>query len=516
MVSRQPSQSRELWAWVTLILGAAFLLLALIGTKSLWVDELFTLRVAGQSSLGDLVRACVENERRPPLYYLVLHAWQAIAGTGEFAARLFSVFFALLSLPLLGRLARGLGMERLCLAAAALLAFAPTFVLYAPMVRAYTMAVAAGLLSTILFVEVIERPSSRAWAGYVAAAVVLLYTDYALLSLLAAQNLYIAYRWTAPGGVRRPRVKTWLAAQLLLVLAFVPWMLAVVAQAQHPKLDADFARGLMGYALKLAYPVISLSMGETIFPWNPLALAGLVCVGVLFVAGLTAIFRGSRANGVFMIIFLVTPFLFTAILLSSLATDIPFINMASRTLFAMPFFSLILAAGAMSLRPLPWRMLALTGLAFAWGAAIADDAANVSFHNPIYAVPMRQIVQEVKAETQPGDVIVSDVDTAFSYYYDRSGATAPQFLSGADGDAASQAILAGQSPRIWLVTFGRDRTRLDAAGDAFASWLEQQSYRLADSRGYAPEDPLYQRLKKALLKREDYDYKLLLRRYERR
>ena len=515
MVSRQPRQSHELWGWVTLILLAAFLLLALIGTKSLWVDELFTLRVADQPSVSDLLRACVESERRPPLYYLAMHAWQILAGEDEFAARLFSVYFALLSLPLLGRLARGLGMESLRLAAAALLAFAPTFVLYAPMARAYTMSVAIGLLSTIMFVEVAQRPTRRAWLGYLLISIALLYTDYALLSLIVAQNLYILYRWASPGQAIRPHLRTWLATQLLLVLAFIPWLTAVAAQAQHARLDADFAQGLAGYALKLAYPMISLGVGETIFPWNPLALTGLLCAGVLFTAGLAAIFRNSRANGVFIIAFLVTPFLFTAVLLSSLATDIPFINMASRTLFAMPFFALVLAAGALSLRLLPWRALALAGLALAWGAAIANDAANVSFHNPIYAVPMRQIVQEISAETRSGDVIVSDVDTAFSHYNTLSGSNTPHFLSAEESAAARETVAEKQSPRVWLITFGRDRTRLDAPGDAFAAWLEQQSYRLADSRGYAPEDPLYQRLKRALLKREDYDYKLLVRRYER-
>ena len=515
MVSRQPKQSHELWGWVALILLAAFLLLALSGTKSLWVDELFTLQVAGQSSLGDLLRACVESERRPPLYYLAMHAWQQLAGDSEFAARLFSIFFALLSLPLLGRLARGLAMERLRLAAATLLACAPTFVLYAPMIRAYTMSVAVGLLDTVMFVEVIERPTRRAWAGYLLASIVLLYTDYALLSLLVAQNLYMLYRWASPGSSGRPQMKTWLVAQMLLVLAFAPWMMAIAAQAQHARLDADFAQGLAGYALKLAYPVISLSMGETIFPWNPLALTGLICSGVLFVTGLAAIYRSRPANAVFIAVFLVVPFLFTSILLSSLATDIPFINMASRTLFAFPFFALVLAAGALSLRLLPWRALALAGLVLAWGAAIANDAANASFHNPIYAVPMRQVVQTVRSQTQPGDVIVSDVDTAFSHYDTPSDGDTLRFLSAEEGDAAKQAITARQSARVWLITFGRDRTRRDAAGDAFADWLEGQSYHLVDSRGYAPEDPLYQRLKKALLKREDYDYKLLVRLYER-
>jgi len=49
---------------------------------------------------------------------------------------------------------------------------------------------------------------------------------------------------------------------------------------------------------------------------------------------------------------------------------------------------------------------------------------------------------------------------------------------------------------------------------ALLSWLAE-NYRLAESRGYAPQDPLYQRFKQLLLHRPDYDYKALVRLYVR-
>ena len=72
-----------------------------------------------------------------------------------------------------------------------------------------------------------------------------------------------------------------------------------------------------------------------------------------------------------------------------------------------------------------------------------------------------------------------------------------------------------RSPRVWLVTLGRDRTRVDAPGELFASWLEQ-GYRLAENRGYAAEDERYRMLKENLLKRADYEYKANVRLYVRR
>jgi hypothetical protein len=132
------------------VLFALFVLLrlGLVNRHGLWADELFSLAIAtGHSlehppaqadpALGDyieapralppaaysrylkhdsppagperVVRAVFLSDTSPPLYYLLLYAWTRALGTGDAALRLFSVAWALASLPVVLSLARRIG-----------------------------------------------------------------------------------------------------------------------------------------------------------------------------------------------------------------------------------------------------------------------------------------------------------------------------------------------------------------------------------------------------------------------
>src|SRR3954452_9323693 len=68
-------------------------------TKSdLWLDEALTVNIA-HAPLSDLV-ANLKRDGAPPLYYLLLHGWMSIFGTGDVAVRAFSGVLGILSLPL--------------------------------------------------------------------------------------------------------------------------------------------------------------------------------------------------------------------------------------------------------------------------------------------------------------------------------------------------------------------------------------------------------------------------------
>jgi hypothetical protein len=212
------------------------------------------------------------------------------------------------------------------------------------------------------------------------------------------------------------------------------------------------------------------------------------------------------------------PLAFTIFLLSTFATDITFLNVASRTALAAPYFYIFLAGGLA--RPdRSWKtcqVLAVALLAVAWTMGLANLYTGRQYHNPIYAVPMRQIVQQVVADSRPGDVVVADPDSIFDHYLARTGGgtteSALTLLSSVEADTLP-GLQAAPPPRLWLVTLGRDRTRAMEPTDLL-SWLAG-NYRLAESRGYVPQDPLYQRFKQLLLHRPDYDYKALVRLYVR-
>ena len=131
-----------------------------------------------------------------------------------------------------------------------------------------------------------------------------------------------------------------------------------------------------------------------------------------------------------MLLFILTGLL-ASVLLVVLSTtvfvvDVPFLNIPSRAIFAAPFLYLLGCSG----NPQP----ALAEAQAAWSGPIEPGAPPVGlsnyyrgleFHNPIYAVPTREIVAQVLSRYRPGDVIVTEPDTGFSYYCQRTETTGP-------------------------------------------------------------------------------------------
>ena len=63
---------------------------ALLDAESGWLDEGYSL-AAARRPLGALIRFTAHFDTHPPLYYILLHVWASIAGTGLLAARLLSL-----------------------------------------------------------------------------------------------------------------------------------------------------------------------------------------------------------------------------------------------------------------------------------------------------------------------------------------------------------------------------------------------------------------------------------------
>jgi len=495
---------------VTLMLLCWALLMAGLGRRSLWVDELFTAELTGQTPWGVILRTAADLH--PPLYFLTLRSWCLLAGQSDFALRFPSTMAGLLAVALLYHMGRTWLDEARGLMAAAMLGLAPFFVQYARMARYYSSALLLGLLSCHLWWLLANRtgrgkpmPPARKWklwAGYICVSLLALYTYYPTFSLLVAQGLL---------ALRRRLWRAWLSAQGLVLAAFAPWLAVMAGQASRAAggIPADFARSLKGLALSLAYPLYSFGLGETIFPWHPVALTGMGAVAVLFVLGLASLRQEGKAA--FALLLLGLPIVATAVIITYIAVGTPFLNAPGRAMLAAPFLYLIMASGLTKLGGRA-RALAFLLLASTWTYALVNYYLGRQFHNPIYLTPAKEMVAQVVAQSRPGDVIVSDWDSAFGYYYEKTGHPVPHFFSH-EREAARAFIEKEHPSRVWLVTLGRDRTRLLAPTD-FIAWLEED-YHLEASWGYVEQDPLYRRLKEKLLRRPAYRYRATVSLYRR-
>jgi hypothetical protein len=185
---------------------------------------------------------------------------------------------------------------------------------------------------------------------------------------------------------------------------------------------------------------------------------------------------------------------------------LPFVNVPSRAIVAAPLVLVGLAAGLTR----PPRRAALPALALLMvgsAASVANLFTGESYINPIYAVPAREIAMRIEEEAAPGAVVIADSDTLLSRYL-----VEPRPLA-TDDPAALDAIRA-DAAEVWLLTFGRDRTRVLDPDAEVRQALEAEGWRQVEQHQYVLQDPFYRRLKTRLFGREAYEAKATLERWQ--
>ena len=369
----QPEFSTVAILMATLGILLAFgLYLATLTQRSVWTDELSTLAMFPAPDLRALVQQVADSERRPPLYFILVWSWSKIAGTNEFALRYFSLGFTTLALALWFALARsmrclfGIRQRAFVWLAFALGVLAPDIALYGVMLRYYAFLLCLSLGLNLIFVHwLIDRGNPDAAATeqhhhrngttlvacWLVVALMLAYTDYSVAALIFAQLFWLGVHARALGRKLRP----WVLAFAILIVAYLPQLATLRTQAGHDVLQADLSQSPVGVILKLLYPIFSYTFGETILPWQLLVLVAIPCL-VLAFAGLL---RNLRTQPMvrFCLLFLAIPVIFNALIQTTVAADLTFLTMASRTWFVLPLFVMLVALGIVEL-PTRIRLLA--------------------------------------------------------------------------------------------------------------------------------------------------------------
>ncbi|MBI5514733.1 MAG: glycosyltransferase family 39 protein [Deltaproteobacteria bacterium] len=194
--------------------------------ESFWLDELSAVRVATMDLHG-LFTHLQTWDVHPPLYFLLLKAWTALAGAGERGARSLSVLLGLGALAATAWLAGLLGGARAALGGALLAATSPFLVYYSREARGYALLHLLTALSLGGLLQALREPSHKHLGRYGITALGLLYAHaFGALTVLA-QALAVALslrhedkhrgRWTLTYG--------WVG------VGFLPWLPTALRQA---------------------------------------------------------------------------------------------------------------------------------------------------------------------------------------------------------------------------------------------------------------------------------------------
>ena len=208
-----------LWMWGIVALGAALRLIAL-GHKSFWIDEIASVAIARRPSTF-FWHFLWHDEGNMALYYVLLRPWLHF-GYGEGVVRALSVIPGIVSIPVMYLLGRRLFGRVTGILSAGLLALSPCAIAVSQEARAYSFVVLAVLLSTYLFVLLIERPRYGVACLYGVVAGVTCYFHYFGVLVPAAHAISLL---ALPRG-RRPWRPVSAAATIVAAMAApIVWLI---------------------------------------------------------------------------------------------------------------------------------------------------------------------------------------------------------------------------------------------------------------------------------------------------
>lgn len=305
-------------------------------TKSFWGDEILSIRFAAQDFSGFI--KSLSADYHPPLYFLLLKFWINIFGQHEIMLRVFQglqgAIFVALSLILFRRLFTYHRYHPFWF----LLITSSEVWLFMPMLRYYIFAACLVMISSIFFFNWIENPNRKNSLLLIISYICLLYTDYPASIVILIHGFFIIL------NVKNLIRKLFLVYAAAMVL-FLPWLVITVKQIGTligSDQVADLNTSFKAIFIKTAYSLYAFLLGETIYPFEIIAIVILVLITVVFVTNFPQKNFFSSTAVVYSISILIGGILFTSVVTTFISKHTSFIYTPSRTLFALPFFFLLL------------------------------------------------------------------------------------------------------------------------------------------------------------------------------
>ena len=217
--ARQGASSAR-WLWLITAVGAA-LRLVLLGHKSFWIDEIASVAIARRTA-PVFWHFLWHDEGNMAAYYVLLRPWLSF-GYGEGRVRLLSVIAGVLAIPVMYLLGRKLFGPRAGMLAALFLALSACAISVSQEARAYSFVVLLVLLSTYLFVRLVEAPRPAGMWAYALVAGLTCYFHY--FGVLVPAAHYVTMIAARPKEPRLGRFLTMAAAVIALLAAPMLWLI---------------------------------------------------------------------------------------------------------------------------------------------------------------------------------------------------------------------------------------------------------------------------------------------------
>lgn len=427
--------------------------LHLLGAKSLWLDEAFSVSVA-RMPLPAFLRTAWWGEANMMLYYLLLRFWVHLGET-EFWLRSLSALLGVLTILAVYALGERFLNRRVGLIAAALLTLHAYHIRYSQELRSYTLVTLLVVLSTYAFLAALEAPERKVtWLFYALFSGLAVYAQ--VLSVLVICSQWLIF---SPKRIKQLGIWKLLSVGSALTILAAP-MAAVMLLQNKGQLDwVPRPNPARIFAL-----IQDMAGAEPLGAHNSArSLPLLILYAAAWIVAFAALYRdrpshkaGKTTNAALQVLAL--GFVFPIVAMIGVSFVKP-IMVPRYLLMCVPAAVLLAAQGMSTLEQwLPrGRVISSAVLATMMALALLNVRDYYSGFMT-YGHDWRGVTSFLLSQQQPSDALIFYTFSGhrvFDYYVDRQrgmgGEPTPAVLFPLQLDRASIAKRAAPYPRIWLV-----------------------------------------------------------------
>ena len=249
-----------------ILLTALFLRLYRLSSQSIWVDEMLTISSSGINV--PLSPIDIFDNLHGPLHSIIMFLWVKLAGDSEFALRLPSVIFSVLSMLAIYKVVLKLSDSRTAVIALTVMAVSPFHIWYAQEARNYSMLLFFSALSFGGFLDLLSEPTRNNFWRYV------LFTLAAFLSNMSAAFIVIVQDIFFLFSPRKLSLRSLVLAHVFLALLLLPWLTGMFQRVEFHRLartapypESEFLRGpTTSSPFALPYTFFVFSLGYSLGP----------------------------------------------------------------------------------------------------------------------------------------------------------------------------------------------------------------------------------------------------------
>lgn len=500
------------WVWrnkylVGIMVLSIILLLYHVSYRTFWGDETAVLEYLNKSVGGFLVSYWARPDNHPPLYYFLVLLASKIFPWTELTIRLVSILSGLGIVWVVYKfVCRVAGDKKTALLAAFFTAFSSYFVLISQMARYHSLAAFFSLLVFYFFYRLVfEKYDKRIWCWYLAAMVLVGYSDYPHFFYVAlitnAVYLYGLIR-------RRPIISfvKWVLGQLSVALFLSPlvWMIyhRIVVQGDGGWSNTNLlANSWKHLVLATLFHVYSFFFGENIFPWNYAFFGAGLVVLVSVVAGLIYAWRKKifTAGQSFVVWLGIAAVVINTVFMNFADPRYNFIVYPKFGFVAYPLVVMVFVLGLSKLNG-KWR----AGLFLLWAAVAMFGLYNFyqakNYLNPSYFRTFSQY-QYVHDHSRPGQyfaVTPNAIQGVYDFYKEKYFNNTVAILFN-DPDFVRLPVRA----QIWFFSTGAEGEEVTVDTEVGIP----NGYKIIERFDSVPLDPVFRKWKEKILHRPSYNYK---------